>query len=170
MEARGRRPFRRLKHRLPRRAYRGQITATFTACVAERREIFVHEDVVELFRASLQRAADAAGSQILLYCFMPDHLHTVLRGTGPASDLWKTMSLFKQRTGYWLARHRPGVKWQGDFFDHIVRDEDELKRQMRYVVGNPMRRGLVDNWQSYPFLGSDVYDLVTAFPAGEDPA
>jgi putative transposase len=90
---------------------------------------------------------------------MPDHVHTVLRGTVPGSDLWKTMSLFKQFTGYWLSRNRPGMRWQGDFFDHLIRDDEELKRHLRNIAENPVRRGLVDDWRTYPFLGSDVCDL-----------
>jgi hypothetical protein len=29
---------------------------------------------------------------------------------------------------------------------------------IRYVLANPVRAGLVDEVQNYPFLGSDVFD------------
>jgi len=80
------------------------------------------------------------------------------------------MTLFKQLSGYWLARLIPPVRWQKDFFDHVLRDDDELERQLRYVAGNPVRRGLAEGWHEYPFTGSDVYDLGTLLSADQDPA
>jgi len=80
------------------------------------------------------------------------------------------MTLFKQLTGYWLARHIPPVRWQKDFFDHVLRDDDELERQLRYVAENPVRRGLLADWREYGFTGSDVFDLGALLCADQDPA
>ena len=80
------------------------------------------------------------------------------------------MVMFKQLTGYWLARHLPGVRWQKDFFDRVLRDDDELVRQLRYVAENPVRRGLVRDWREYAFTGSDVYDLGALLSRDQDPA
>jgi REP element-mobilizing transposase RayT len=101
---------------------------------------------------------------------MPDHLHVVLQGREPSSDLRKAMTLFKQVTGYWLARHVPAIRWQKDFFDHVFRDDNELERQLRYIAENPVRRGLVADWREYGFTGSDAYDLGTLLSGGQDPA
>ena len=71
------------------------------------------------------------------------------------------MKLFKQLSGHWLARNLSGVKWQKDFYDHILREEDELMKHLRYIAENPVRRGLVAEWNEYPFTGSEVFDLQT---------
>jgi REP element-mobilizing transposase RayT len=159
MEVRKRRPVRRLRHRLALETYRGEVTASFTACVAGKQDLFVSSDIVGIFRQALWRASDRYQCEVLIYCFMPDHLHVALHGRTPSSDLWKAMTLFKQVTGHWLARHLPRVQWQKDFFDHILREEDELVRQLRYIADNPVRRGLVTEWHAYPFTGSEVLDL-----------
>jgi REP element-mobilizing transposase RayT len=166
----GKGPIRRRKHRLPRDAYRGEIAVSFTACINGRHELFVTQDVVATFRDALRRACSATGVQALIFVFMPDHLHTILQGLNSTSDLWRTMSLFKQFTGYWLARHKPGVTWQGDFYDYIVRDDGDLRKHLRYIVDNPVRRGLVQDWHVYPFQGSDLHDLHEFFDRGEGPA
>jgi len=63
----------------------------------------------------------------MLYCFMPYHMHVALRGKTPSSDTWRAMVLFKQLSGHWLARNRTGFLWQGDFYDHVVRKEEDLR-------------------------------------------
>jgi REP element-mobilizing transposase RayT len=170
MEVRKRRPVRRLKHRLASEAYQREVAAAFTACIAGRGEFYVDDDTFAIFLPTLRRASDRHQCRVLIYCFMPDHLHVALRGMTPEADLWKAMSLFKRLSGYWLARHRPGVRWQKDFFDHVFREEDELVRQLRYIAANPVRRGLAEGWHEYPFTGSDVYDLGTLLSVDQDPA
>ena len=170
MEARRRWPIRRHKHRLAMETYRGEVAATFTSCIVGKRELFVSENTVAIFRQALRCASDYHQCQVLIYCSMPDHLHLALRGTTASSDLWKTMTLFKQTTGYWLAHHLPGVKWQKDFFDHVLRGEDEVLKHLRYVAENPVRRGLAKEWHAYPFTGSDTLDLRAVFWEGPDPA
>jgi len=169
-DARRRRPVRRLKHRLSLDAYRGEAAATFTVCAEGRLETFTNEHVVANILLALRRACGQHRCRILIYCFMPDHVHVALQGISPSSDIWKAMKLFKQLSGYWLSRNLPTVKWQGDFFDHILRDEHELARHLRYIAWNPVRRGLVSEWSEHPFTGSDLPDLPAILGDGKDPA
>jgi putative transposase len=80
------------------------------------------------------------------YVFMPDHLHFILEGESKDSDLWKAVVLFKQLAGFWLLRNQPEVKWQKDFYDHVLRRNEELKKHIYYILKNPVRQGLVANW------------------------
>ncbi|HZT82981.1 MAG TPA: hypothetical protein VFA26_22315 [Gemmataceae bacterium] len=68
---------------------------------------------------------------------------------------------YKQQTGYWLARYKPAVKCQKDFYDHIIRVGEDLGPQVRYATNNPVRRGLVKEWCDYPFTGAIGIDLRT---------
>jgi REP element-mobilizing transposase RayT len=79
------------------------------------------------------------------------------------------MTSFKQLSGFWLARSVGATKWQGDYYDHVLRDEEEVLRHVRYVAQNPVRRGLVDDWVDYPYTGSDTLDLKGALTRGQDP-
>jgi len=90
---------------------------------------------------------------------MPDHVHIVLEGKSHSSDLWKTISQFKQKTGYWLSKNSPTHKWQKSFYDHILRKDEDLKKYLMYIVNNPIRKGLVKNWFDYPYLGSLDHDI-----------
>ena len=44
---------------------------------------------------------------------------------------------------------RRGSFWQAESYDHIVRDEDELERIIKYVIYNPVKAGLVDRWEDW---------------------
>jgi REP element-mobilizing transposase RayT len=89
---------------------------------------------------------------------MPEHAHLVVTGLQDNSDVWNCMSQFKQQTGYWLAKHSGG-EWQKAFYDHVIRHREDFKKQVYYIVNNPVRRSLVENWDDYPFTGSIGIDL-----------
>lgn len=146
-------------HRLPRDAYRGRIRVALTACVAARRPLFTAPHVVEPFVQTLRRAATQHLCSVAIYCFMPDHLHLVLQGEEPRADAWGAMVEFKQHSGFWLSQQHPGVRWQKDFYDHVIRADEDLRSHLRYIANNPVRQRLVDDWASYPFTGSIGFDL-----------
>ena len=141
-------------HRLSREYYRGQITVAFTLCIADNKPLFRDTEVVHEFIDLLRLSAEKHRCLVPIYCFMPDHLHVMLQGTTDETDLWQAIVQFKQRSGFWLGRRRPGVSWQKDFYDHIIRRDEDLGAQIRYVAGNPVRRGLVADWREYPHTGS----------------
>jgi len=152
-------------HRLSRDAYLGEVVVAFTACVTDRQPAFTDDEIVGVFADALRDAAQRSASTVLLYCFMPDHAHIVLRGQTPRADVWRAMVTFKQKTGFWLRKHNAGIRWQKDFFDRVVRRNDDLMAELRYIALNPVRGGLVKDWSKYPFLGSDAYDLEDLFAA-----
>ncbi len=46
---------------------------------------------------------------------------------------------------------RTGAFWQHESYDHFVRDAGELERIIAYVASNPVRAGLVTDWQDWPW-------------------
>jgi REP element-mobilizing transposase RayT len=154
-------PIREKPHRLPRECYRGEVTTAITACVDRDVPLFNDCQVVNAFIERLERAAKKHGCIVLIYCFMPEHQHLILRGATPEADGWRAMVDSKQLTGFWLGRHRPEVDWQRSFYDHIIRADEDLGAQIRYVADNPVRRGLVKQWRDHPYTGSIGIDLAT---------
>jgi len=51
------------------------------------------------------------------------------------------------------------VKWQKDFFDHVIKIDESLATNVKYTLDNPVRKGIVTQWQEYPFKGSIGYNL-----------
>jgi hypothetical protein len=47
--------------------------------------------------------------------------------------------------------------WQGGFHDHVLRQEEDRRAAIRYLIANPIRAGLVVDVRDYPFWGSGVW-------------
>ena len=145
-------------HRLPRNVYVGRVGVAFTACIANRHILF-DRDVVPVFLEMLDFALTMYACSAPVYCFMPDHLHVIVQGETERSDTRAVMAAFKQKSGFWLRRHRPNRTWQKDFWDHLIRRDEDLGAQVRYIAENPVRKGLVRCWQDYPYTGAIGHDL-----------
>ncbi|MCJ7497019.1 MAG: transposase [candidate division Zixibacteria bacterium] len=96
---------------------------------------------------------------MLLYLFMPDHCHILLQGNDEQVNVLDTIDRFKQKTGFWLSKNYPEAYWQKDYYDHILRKEEDVKKHIRYILENPVKRNMVEDWKEYQFKGSAVYNL-----------
>jgi len=47
---------------------------------------------------------------------------------------------------------RKGRVWQPESFDHVVRSSESLEAKIAYLLENPVRAGLVEEWTRYPWL------------------
>jgi REP element-mobilizing transposase RayT len=146
-------------HRLPREAYQGRVSASFTLCIADRKKAFADPVVVERFITVLHKVAEKHDSRAI-YCFTPEHVHLILLGNSDSSDILRGIEDFKQTTGYWLKRGQLMFQWQPSFYDRVIRAR-ELGQHLRYVLDNPVRRGLVREWRDYRFIGAIGMDLET---------
>ena len=140
-------------HRLTRERYRGYVSVSFTACIEPRKPFFTTAKRVGIFVETLSIAVCRYSCNIV-YCFMPDHVHLVVSGKSSVSDTLMVMETFKQQTGWWLKENERFTEWQQNFHDRIIRNTAEYAETIRYVVNNPVRAGLVDWWEDYPFTGA----------------
>ena len=46
---------------------------------------------------------------------------------------------------------KAGVDWQRDFFDHRLRGWESAQEKATYIRMNPVRAGLVENPEDWPF-------------------
>jgi len=49
--------------------------------------------------------------------------------------------------------------WQPSYFDRVMRNDEDIWKTVQYVLENPVRKGLVENFADYPFSGSDVFTM-----------
>jgi len=76
---------------------------------------------------------------LIAYAVMDDHVHVVLNpGDVP---LERILHSWKSFTGHQLVlRGRAAPVWQTEYYDHIVRNDQELDDTVAYVVHNPIER------------------------------
>ena len=89
------------------------------------------------------------------FSIMPNHGHLVCspleEAEGKYQSLSKIMHSFKLHTALEANKilGRDGSFWQHENYDHYVRDEGELERIIKYVIYNPVKAGLVDDWTKW---------------------
>ena len=85
---------------------------------------------------------------------MPDHLHLVLEGTSNDADLREAVRAWKQRTGYDWKQRTGSMLWQPGYHDRVLREGDDARLVVRYVLNNPVRAGLAQTAEHYAWSGS----------------
>jgi putative transposase len=141
------------KHRLPDEAYKGFAITAYTICIQNRINAFTDPVLFKTFESHLRNALHKYSVNALVYLFMPDHCHLLLQGVDRSSNSRKSVTLFKQTTGFWLSKNLPSITWQKDFYDHVLRKDDDLNKQIRYILLNPVRKDLSDVGMNIPLEG-----------------
>ncbi len=108
----------------------------------------------------LRDTANQKAFSIWAYCFMPDHLHLLIEGISDESDMQSFISLFKQKTGFWFRQHRDDRLWQENYYEHVLRTNEDTLRIARYIFENPVRKGLVSDFTDYPHSGSFKFENI----------
>lgn len=47
-----------------------------------------------------------------------------------------------------------GIDWQRDFFDHRIRDNENLDKKADYIRMNPVRKGLCEKSEDWDYVWS----------------
>jgi REP element-mobilizing transposase RayT len=78
---------------------------------------------------------------LVAYVVMDDHVHILVR-LASETQLESTVHTWKSYTARQLqhTRVRESRVWQGEYFDRIVRDADELDLKIQYIATNPQKR------------------------------
>jgi len=128
---------------------------------ALKQNLLVREDIAELVAASL-RLNDGKKYVLIAYCIMPNHVHIILGIGAPwlntVDDTGKkpfpvtrhigSMKKYTARKANALLA-RDGPFWQNESYDHVIRDDVELKSLLWYVLNNPVAAGLVEQWTDW---------------------
>ena len=93
------------------------------------------------------------------WCIMPNHVHVVFtavsQGGKVDSDLipilqsWKSVSAHKANK----ALNRTGPFWQGEYYDHLIRSDQEYAHYINYTLQNPLKANLCTSWDLWPWSG-----------------
>ncbi|HOD83092.1 MAG: Valine--tRNA ligase [Planctomycetes bacterium ADurb.Bin126] len=88
--------------------------------------------------------------ELIAWCIMPNHVHVVVAplGENKLSEIlhsWKSFTAKQANT----ILDRTGQFWQEEYYDHLIRDEEDFNHSVNYVLGNPVSANLKD----WPWVG-----------------
>ena len=91
------------------------------------------------------------------YLLMPDHLHLFCSPVNVEFSIEKWITFWKSR---FAKRHRqPNWKCQSRGWHHCLRTAESYFEKLHYVLLNPVRAGLVEKTEDWPFQGK-LHDLI----------
>ncbi|MHC4198309.1 MAG: REP-associated tyrosine transposase [Planctomycetota bacterium] len=130
-----------------------------TICTRDGRPV-LHDELAKNMVSCLSELKVSCDFKLYAYCIMPDHVHLLLSPGDSMSSLPKVIQAFKSvSTREYRANGAKSLLWQTYFYDHVVRKEADLNKVAKYILENPVREGMVKDWQDYPFCGPvDSFD------------
>ena len=134
-----------------------------TTVTWQRRPIFRNE-----FRAKLLLDVFLHYRQqgrILLHEFviMPDHLHLLLT-PAPSRSLERAIQFIKGGYSYRLGKSYKIPIWQQSFTNYRIRNQVEYANYRSCIHNNPVRAGLVERPEDYPYSSVSFKDQLDASP------
>ena len=97
---------------------------------------------------------DGQRYRLIAWCIMPNHVHLLIEQM-PGHSLseivhsWKSFTTHKANE--LLGRTDPF--WMPDYFDRFIRDEKHFLAAVEYIRQNPVKAGIVDEPEKWPWSG-----------------
>lgn len=131
--------------------YGTDVDIHITIC-ADRGEPFRVEAVAAMVCENVGCYCRRLGYTLYGYCLMPDHLHVLLSPGKSGNELAGWLDSFKSYTTHQFMKfgQKPPL-WQSSANDHVCREGETAETVMRYIAENPVRAGLVEKWQDWPW-------------------
>jgi len=122
-------------------------------------------DIASMILENLDWFRVERGWRIYAGVVMSTHLHLLMRSEdGRSGDLLKDLADFKRFSGRKANQMlgRSGPFWARENFDHWIRNREKFEGTVRYILNNPVKAGLVTDWQEWPWycLDESIRELV----------
>ncbi len=144
-----------------------QETRTFFCSFAtwERRFILQSNPLCDLLLDVIRENRNRQRFQIHELVFMKNHVHLIIT-PAPLVSLEKAMQFIKGGCSYRAKKEMifQGEMWQKGFNEHRIRDADEYAKHVEYIWMNPVKGGLVEHPEDYPYSSARLKAEVDPVP------
>jgi putative transposase len=140
-----------------------------------RQQVFHKDQDYSAFINLLNEARQRYPISLFSYCLMPNHFHLLVRAE-KGEELSRCMQWLMTSHVRRYHRHYGGSGhiWQGRYKSFIVQQDSYLVTAARYIESNPLRAGLVDQVQDWPWssyaesCGAKGRSMTTPLPVSFD--
>jgi putative transposase len=136
----------------------------FITCVTFQRKPILVENI-DLLMKSLDKAMVKAEGELIAWVVLPDHFHALMNsGTVTVTNIVHRMKLSFSTNLRKRHNIHSGSIWQHRYWDHIIRNEEDLNKHIDYIHINPVKHGLVRAPIDYPhssfreFVKKELYE------------
>jgi putative transposase len=143
-----------------RRAWVPGGTYFFTVNLLERNRWLLVEHVDRL-RVAFAQTRATRPFEVVAAVVLPDHLHCVWRlpdGDADNATRWsaikaafsRSLPADERRSPRRLVKGERGI-WQRRYWEHLIRDDNDLAAHVAYIHFNPVKHGHVAHAQDWPY-------------------
>jgi putative transposase len=119
-----------------------------TVCTKDRKPWLATNEIHDLLRSVW---IDATAWMVGRYMILPDHIHLFAAPATPELPLENWVKYFKSQ--FTKQHKRPEHHWQTDHWDTRLRGGESYEEKWHYVMHNPVRHGLVERAEDWPYQG-----------------
>ena len=145
-----------------RRYYLPNAIIFITSVTRDRTPYLKSERDCSIFLETIKNVQQFHQFLILAYAIMPDHFHWLMRVDDQNDNFSKIIHsvkcnfTFNYKRTHNISKSDSLSIWQNRFWDHVIRDEQDLNRHFDYIHWNPVKHGMVlrpEDWKrsSYAF-------------------
>lgn len=137
----------------------------FTVVTFQRKKILADTMARDCLRFVFNRVKEKRPLENIAMCLLPDHLHCIWKlpeGDADFPTRWNSIKALFTKT-YLNSGGRDGKRnvsrlrageaavWQRRFWEHKIRDVDDLQKHIDYIHYNPVKHGLVKEIEDWPW-------------------
>jgi putative transposase len=127
-----------------RRFFRENDIVFLTHVTYQRNPILVKHS--GLLLEAIHKIENEFDCEIFAWVVLPDHFHILIDARGnDLSLLMRKLKLSFSANYRKTAGLRSGRVWQYRFWDHIIRDQEDMNRHLDYIHYNALKHGYVKN-------------------------
>ncbi len=153
-------------------------TFFFTIVTFERREILTLDKSRQILRQAIKDVQREYPFFIEDWVLLPDHIHAIWTLPHGDTDYSKRWGLIKakfskegkaffhgqQSVNASRIKRRETNIWQRRFWEHGIRDDQDLRRHIDYIHYNPVKHGLVRRVGEWPYSTFHQYVKEGLYP------
>jgi REP-associated tyrosine transposase len=139
---------------IPHRGWTSNSTYFVTASCWEKQCLMQSDRMAGLFMEVLHQYREQKKYSLHEFVVMPNHFHLLIT---PGETLERALQLVKGGFSFRAKKELrvAGEIWQNSFYDRRVRDITEYDKMRIYIHQNPVRAGLVERAEDYPYCSAN---------------
>ncbi len=130
----------------------------FTLVTYKRQPILCEEPALIRLKSAFRYVKNKHPYRMHALVILPDHLHCIWQLPENDNNFSIRWNMFKRYFSIgmpsFISSRREKMIWQRRFWEHLIRDEDNLNRCLDYIHYNPVKHGYVNrpcDWDNSTF-------------------
>ena len=142
--------------------YRRSLTAGgvyfFTVVTHNRFPVFSHVKNIRAFRKICKEVCNELPFEEVACVILYDHVHSIWKLPENDCDFSKRWGVIKSRfTKYLRSNGYVEEVWQKRFWEHEIRNTNDLNIHLNYIHYNPVKHGYVKHVKDWPYSTFQIY-------------